>query len=798
MALHPDSAEWSGVALTVAVIVLLLGSSFVAGGLVSAAARPTPGKPPAEAGSSNLGTELTSPHLPTINLPSGPTCTQHFLPPNLVTRFLFGPGCYFPQSNVNQANEAAGAQNIITTLDNYLNITNSEVANQNATFQELLSYYEARAEAIVPYFLNNTWNQSVYDAIAVDSGLVPSIEGVESAFSYQEYQDWNATAGSWDALFGSSGTYKSSTAAFALDGGVIAFNLYNINVSVPFEFWTAGPRSLFLPGIPGGNTTYFNMEPGGTIIDANWDNLTGAVYGNYTVYDITQGTQFTVPDVTYSQWVENKWPVESTIHNIHQFDLLKVVCSSRCVTAYNSTFETSGAYAFRNSSTVLPVGSNTLGSMIPLIQLSQTSTASPAGELTSMSVPRITSTTAPQYACIDLNPIPTFACSTSEAPVGGDSIQLGTGPGSVIGGNATLVSFASTAQHLINNTMVMAYDYWVTLRAITLNGTYSVPANCGIPTPSDAFPVATNYLNYNLSVNNVEAIYLAYLNAVAREYGEVFTSSVGFCGDANLGFSFNWTEDWALALNITASVYLYGTVNGTGTPVELNGTAAPNTTYANVASWPAYSVDPALLYPYEYQQDIPLNTRFPIPINNPMIGVLVNYAGNVGYGNAAFTPAWGVPTYVSLVGNGNYTNVSGQSTSIPSGNPVAKGDAIVVTACVLNGVPQNPCDVSVTYFNSFTIGLVHAILPPTPTPTPGGGGGASGFNGGICSSLFSWIPLIGSSVTALCNFILGVLEIVLIIVVLAVAIWAVSKLYGSRGRGGNNAGGKGKVTVNVS
>jgi len=75
------------------------------------------------------------------------------------------------------------------------------------------------------------------------------------------------------------------------------------------------------------------------------------------------------------------------------------------------------------------------------------------------------------------------------------------------------------------------------------------------------------------------------------------------------------------------------------------------------------------------------------------------------------------------------------------------------------------------------------------------GGGSSGINGGICQSLFGWIPFIGTYIVGLCNLILGALEIVLIIVVLAVAIWLVSKARSGRSGGGGARGGGNTVNV---
>jgi hypothetical protein len=520
------------------------------------------------------------------------------------------------------------------------------------------------------------------------------------------------------------------------------------------QYWTAGGSPAF--GAHGGaNTTYFNLAPGGFIMNANFYNQSKNIAeGNWTVYDLTRGTQFNVPYVNFNQTISGQIPInvtrETVNNSIGQFDFLKLQCNNPgTCNSLNlaAEVETSGAYALRNRSVGMPSQapfSAIINTFVPeqtLFNATPVNYADGYNAQIYQYAPAVEGTAAnplsplPESVCglqtiVTTSPWP---CSTSNASTTGDSKAPSSGPGSVIGGNYSLYGFAQTAQSLVNNTMTMAYDYWLTLRAITLNGSYAIPADCAIPTPSDAFPAATDYANYHLSANNVEAVYLAYLNAIAREYGQVFSSSVGFCSDPNLGFSFNWTQSWNLRLNITASVYIAGNLNGTNVPLNLNGTAAVGTTYNDSASWPVYNVQPTLLYPYEYQANIPLNVSYPIPVNNPLIGVLVDYKNNVGYGSPAFTPAWGVPTYVSLVGNGNYTNISGTLTNIPSGGSVSKGDAIVITGCVLNGIPQNPCPISTTYFNSFAIGLIHATLPIIPVPG-GFGGGIFALGNAVCGT----------------------------------------------------------------
>ncbi len=746
-------------------------------------------------------------------------------------------------TTVNGANALSNAENIAFGLSNTLNVTNSGTANINSTFQELLSYYAGRAEAIVPYFLNfSTWNATVEDNVLIYSGLISSLEGYETSFAYQQYQDWNATANSWDAAWGPGGTWESTQDAGFLYGQVagaafpnstIAINNVAIAVAPPLELWTI--NSLTSGG--GQNNSYFNIAPGGTIMNANIYNssLFPTGYANYTVYDLTTGTHFFMPQVTYTEYVNDNLPSVSKNESIGQFDLLRVTCNFNCYqsvhnNAVYTTFETANAYELNAANLNIKNGVG-VNSAIPT--LSVYNTCNDPGALYPLGCQaarfRVPNEGIPNPAiCITLVPIQasgTGACATERALTGGDSVELSNSTtGGAVGGNRTLYAFASTAQSLVNNTETMAYDYWLTLRAVTENGTYAIPPNCAIPTPSDAFPTATNFDNYNLSTNNVEAVYLAYLNAVARGYGEVFTNRVGFCGDQNLGFSFNWTGSWTpLILNITASIYIAGAYGNQTIPLNLNGTPAPNVTYLNVASWPVYNIDPTLLYPFEYQANVPVGKIYPVSVNNPIVGVLVNYSGNLDYRNPAFKPAWGIPTYVSLYGNGNYTYVSGNVSNIPSGKANDSGDAIMISSCVLNGFPQTICSIAVTYFANFTIGLVHSVIPTYPYIPPNNGIGSN-----ICgtASLNAWydawasniiviggtvffyigdaaagIPDIGGALNSFFQYLGCFVGYVLLIIVIVFIFWVIFKVAGilpRSGRSGSRASPGGNINLNIN
>jgi len=756
--------RWAVVVLSVVSVALFLVGGLMTCGLVLGTPGGVDGSPK---GSTGLAAPQPQPPIHADGLfPQWLSCLAAFTG-GVVQLVVFGPGCANGAGGGSApggpayASELVAGQNIMTTLANYLNITAAETANLNATFQELLSYYEARAESVVPYFLNQTWSPVVADEVAIDSGLVPSLIGLETALSHQQYQDWNATAASWDRAFGAGGTYAGDTQVrfetnnSATDTqGFVAYNGQDFDVTQPWEYWTPWFDS---PTLGGSNVTYFNLQPNGTIIAANIDNDSGyaAAYVAPTVYDLTTGGSFSVPFVSYEDWSNGNVPVETTLQHIGQFDLLKMVCSTSCYAHDGYALEISNGYAFLNRSAADP-STNDVNTYVPLLNL-----ISPWW-------PTVVPTRHTE-ACIALSAgvNQVGPCSTYSVPSEGFSSVVSTGPGATIGGNVSLTGFAQTAQSLVNNSIIMAYDYWVTERAITDNGTYTVPADCVIPPPSDAFSPATNFATYGLSANNVEGVYLAYLNSVAAAYGGVFTQGDTFCGDTHLGFSFNWTSAFTLKLNITASIY---DANSTS-PLYLNGTPDRSAVYSDAATWPVTSSAPALLYPYDYTLQVPVGTVYAIPANDPISAVLMSQT---------------FPTYNSLSGNGNFVYPSGVLSGTASLYPKDQGGAIYISSCVLNGVSQSTCVISDTYFVNFSVGHVAAIAPPPPPPT----GAGSGFNGGICSSLFGWIPLIGGFITAICNFVLGILEIVLIIIVLAVAIWFIAKIAGaygnrSRGRGDN-------------
>jgi hypothetical protein len=739
------------VVFAVAVSMLLVVSGLVVGWTQAIRTEPVPvgeAKSPGIFG--QVGTLTGSSVVPALIPATGqlwcPTGFQSYI---LYELTLICAGYQAGIFHVIAATAPAAAQDIIIANANVLNLTAAQATIYNATSQELVSYFADRAEAIVPYFLNHSWNSTVYDEIATDSGLAPALEGILTALGEQEYQDWNATVNSWQGLFGHGQAYGTThDNLFSVDPRnpttgdlLLTWGRHTgaFSVSLPWEYWTGYNDSG--QSKAGASTIYFSMAPGGTVIDANIFNISGSALGgdwfaNWTVTDLTTGHTYVVPTVNYSNWANetaSAIPILSNLYHFGSFDLFKATCVSGCaiVPSENSPWiETTGAYAFEYGS-VRP-DLYLQNAMVPHITVGQITPS------------QWESRTFPSVAlgiCINVQGTNQLSgtCAppdtTTISPSEGVASSVSTGPGQVTGGNDTLTQLGSTFQAVLNNSMVLAHAYFNVLRAVTDNGTYHIPADCSIPFPSDAFPAATNPANYQLSLSNTEVVYLSYLESVAQYDGGTNGQALQFCGSGNLGLIYNWTTTWKLRTSIDASFY-FGTSSGA---VYANGTNDSHSVLSSPTTWPVQSVNPALLFPYEFQMDAPVGAVYAIPYNNPLAAVLLNYSGNPLYGQLqAITPDWGIPTYLQLQGEGNQQFISGATShNITSGYPNATGDAIYINSCTVANVTQNPCNLAVSYFNNFTFGAVHAFVPISCSLVgdcgiTGAGGGGLGPSANVC------------------------------------------------------------------
>lgn len=759
-------SRWT-VPLSLAVILLTLTSTLLNGAVI-VSERPTApyavGSPP----ESIAPRASPLPSSPLDYLPSSGSQLCQILFDSLVYT-VYGYVCElgFSQgaSGVVAGTRPDAINNTVIDLYNYLNQTASGAATFNATSQELLSYYADRAEAMAAYYVNQSWSPLVADEVATYSGFAASVEGMVTAIGEQEYQDWNASVQSFQNKFGAgqiyccSGTTNMLVAPYpnptADASGIFVEGdqPQTFSITAPWEVWPSLTPS-------GANQSYyFNIEPGGTLLNANFDNASGSG-ANWTVTDLTTGANFPVPSLSFNAWVADSptgsgriAPLTQTYH-VGQFDLLKATCDSGCAGGWPDLL-TSGAYVFTNLSALKPraIGSIPQSMEGNAVLFADSHVGGVLGNA-NLSVPL---PLPGQGVCIGGTSAfaGAGACSTETVPTGGFATDMSSGPGQVVGGTGALSGYGQTLEQLSTNVLVLAQAYHDVLRAITDNGTYAIPPLCSLPFPSDAFPSATNPAVYGLSVPNVEVAYLAYLGAVGRVFGTTFTGSMNVCGDSNLGIVYNWSSSWQLKLNLTASVYL-GSPSGA---VYANGSLDTSSVIADPSTWPIRDVSPAILYPYEFDMNVPVGAVYPIPLNDPTAALLINYTGNEGYGTypLGHTPKWGVPAYLTLNGHGDYVYVSGASSTTSSGLPNSTADAIYISSCDLAGVSKSVCPLSAIYFNNFTFGVIHANLAPScaslgTCPSSSGGFGTLGGLGSGCGFQAldqwydGWAGYIGSTV----------------------------------------------------
>ncbi len=782
------SRRWSTVVLSVASALLFLGGSVLMNGLVLSSgplARSPAIQSPAQSPNPSAGA-----HQPTL-WNGGVTpqdvvaaadppdfCTLPYGVVSLGTLALY---CYAYQQGVRDVigpNAQTTAQDIEIALYNYLNITAAETANWNATSQELLSYFTDRAESIVPYFLGKPWSNVTADEIASYSGLAQATEGVVSAVMEQYWQDWNATLWSFQNAYGKNAEFcngcggigqseflatdwngAGGSATDILEAGNQATGTFTI--TPPYEIWSAVPYTLYHSGSWGGAPYYMNLEPNGNIFVGDIYNQSAGVYGNWTIHDLTSGLNYTVPHVNYVNFVNDTLPTVQVTDSIAPFDLLEVTCDSNCTNSHQNPLLTSGAYVFESALAPANVSSPSfhqfenswVDSGTAFIFVNQYFPYGFASSWVTHMVPdSIAGTCIAENTPLISGP---GACSTPAVPDGGFATQISnSGPGQAIGGPNTLYSYAHTFQNVINNSLTLAHAYFDVLSAVTNDSEFAIPADCTIPPPTAAFPAATDPSNYALDVNDTTALYVGYLDSVARVFNSTFSEGSGFCGDPNLAFGVHWNTTFRPYLNITASVYL-GSPSG---PLNPNGTNDTGAVYSTPGTWPVRNIDPAFLYPYLFQMNVPVGTVYAIPANDPIAAMLTDYPGNVLYGTNTSGLKWGIPTYLSLSGYGNFIQISGYSSNRNSGHPLASGDAIYISTCYRGAVLEGSyCPITVTYYNNFTYGIVHAFLYPTcaqvgDCPGPGGGGvgGLGSINdcgfGALNAWYDSWAGYIGSAV----------------------------------------------------
>lgn len=303
--------------------------------------------------------------------------------------------------------------------------------------------------------------------------------------------------------------------------------------------------------------------------------------------------------------------------------------------------------------------------------------------------------------------------------------------------------------------------YWTFLRSAGFTSPGSIPSGCLIPQPWMNVPSDLNL--GTLTLPQLESLYLAWLNGVGKFYNTTLSGSA-FCGtQAPKQFSLNNTIWGNLFVNATGYVYLN---NGTS-PVGLNGKALPTELYGNRSTWAAQAVQ-LLLMPTLSSVTIPLGTDWAIPSTDPVQVYLVQPGQMLTLtGNGTASPATVVPL-----------------TSTP-------GDTLYLTACIVGGVAEPSCTVTVQTVVTTTSNLtcLGGSTGPGSCVSQGSGATFGGFPNpfswlsGLFSGLFGGGPL-GSFLGGLAAglLILAVLAVLVYVAVVEVEAW------GGRKRGGGGGG----------
>lgn len=297
-----------------------------------------------------------------------------------------------------------------------------------------------------------------------------------------------------------------------------------------------------------------------------------------------------------------------------------------------------------------------------------------------------------------------------------------------------------------------AQVYWAFLRSLGFLSAADVPANCVIPTPNEILPAGVD--QNTLTVTEEESLFYGWLQGLATFYNTTLNAT-NFCGtQGHRQFVLGSNGYWPLFINATASVYL------------ANSTQYPSEVFGNVSTW-AYTHQQALITPLLWTETIPVGAPFKIPANDPTVVYLIKSG-----------------VWLTLHGNG--TNVSeaqpicfngcGLSTSfIPLTGSPAPGAAIFLDSCVVGGNPQPSCTITVQTINQ-------TIIEQNTTCEPSCGGTGVGFSWALPNPFTALAELFCSAL----SFVLGpncvselttIFQVVFVIVVVLIAIWAISWVY---------------------
>ena len=363
----------------------------------------------------------------------------------------------------------------------------------------------------------------------------------------------------------------------------------------------------------------------------------------------------------------------------------------------------------------------------------------------------------------------------------GTTVSLGTGstytaytPTAQLTANPIGYNYAAWLGALEYKAAVSGEVYWSFLRSVGYTSPSQIAPDCIVPMPYQVLPSDLNL--GNLTMTELQTLYLAWLQGLGNFYN-VTLSAVNFCGtQSHHQFHLGGAIWGNLQINATGDVYLN---NGTS-PIALNGTALKSELYGNLSTW-ALTHEQLLLMPTLGTVHIPVGVKWQVPAGNP-IEIYAVQAGQM------------------LTTRGNGTGSNGSVTSFVPLGTAAPGDSLYLTSCIVGGVVQTSCTVTVQTINTtvgnISCGLNASGLGSCHTVYLNGGGTFGGLPNpftwlaGLFSGLFGGGSLgsfLGSLVAGL--VILEVIAVLVYVAVTEVAAW------GGRKRGGGGGGGGSTVVV---
>lgn len=363
-----------------------------------------------------------------------------------------------------------------------------------------------------------------------------------------------------------------------------------------------------------------------------------------------------------------------------------------------------------------------------------------------------------------LPPTVSAGCGSSSCP----SFQLFG-----LGGGAT--DLFPSIWNLESQAGAIGQLYWSFLRGLGYRTPASVPANCIIPNPADAFlaygiPVAQMA---TMNFTSLEAVYYSYLSTLGYTFGASSAlSAVTFCGKhvvIQQAGQFPWLNSY---VNATGDIYIPNGTSSVGGIQHFGVPSSWNVTRAQILILPVLAnYTPVLNETWLGSEKNPLNVIY---ITNAGTNLsLVNYL-NFAVGNSSQTGGSAYPTAID-----------------PKGGV---GVAFYLTGCSLYGKNTSACAFyHGTFFSNGTwTNCGNMTTQATPEcSTSGGGspavttscGGNVPFFGTIVNSLFGFFGNLLGLGCPLALLVGGIITVVIVVVLLVVVVYAVRAGYSAaRGR----------------